>query len=133
DGNATVNVIGGTSPYTYLWSPSGGTNATAKGLSAGAYSCLITDAAWQTLTKNLTISQPTSLHAVGMATNVTCNGGSNGTATVTASGGSFPYSYSWSPSGGTGATATGLAAGAYTCTITDANNCSVQKQVIVTQ
>jgi len=31
-GTATVSESGGTSPYTYAWSPSGGNNATATGL-----------------------------------------------------------------------------------------------------
>lgn len=52
-------------------------------------------------------------------TNVTCNGGTNGTATVIPAGGTNHYSYLWSPSGGTNATATGLAAGTYTVTVTD--------------
>src|SRR2546421_7601210 len=44
-------------------------------------------------------------------TNVSCNGGSNGSANVTASGGTSPYTYAWAPSGGSAATAAGLAAG----------------------
>ena len=43
DGTATVNVSGGTAPYTYNWS-SGGTGATETGLIAGIYSVNITDA-----------------------------------------------------------------------------------------
>jgi hypothetical protein len=50
--------------------------------------------------------------------NVTCNGGSDGSATVVPSGGTS-FTYSWSPSGGSNATATGLSAGNYTCTITN--------------
>jgi gliding motility-associated-like protein len=56
-------------------------------------------------------------------TDVTCNGGTNGTATVVASGGTGAYTYLWAPSGGTAATATGLAAGTYTVTVTDASLC----------
>lgn len=52
--------------------------------------------------------------------NVTCSGGSYGSATVVPSGGTS-FTYSWSPSGGSNATALGLSAGNYTCTIT--NNC----------
>ncbi|MCF8424704.1 MAG: hypothetical protein K9H41_10190, partial [Bacteroidia bacterium] len=52
--------------------------------------------------------------------NVTCNGLSNGSATISASGG-FNFSYSWSPIGGSSATANNLSAGIYTCVAT--NDC----------
>ena len=66
-------------------------------------------------------------------TNVSCNGGTNGTATVVASGGAGGFNYSWSPSGGTNATATGLSAGTYICTITDASFASTTKSVTITE
>jgi len=37
-------VSGGTAPYTYQWSPSGGTTATATGLASGVYTVTIHDA-----------------------------------------------------------------------------------------
>ncbi|MCB0570188.1 MAG: T9SS type A sorting domain-containing protein [Phaeodactylibacter sp.] len=48
-----------------------------------------------------------------------CNGGSNGQATVVSTGGSMPYSYLWS-NGNTSATATNLTAGPVSVTVTDA-------------
>lgn len=122
-GSATVTTSGGTSPYTYAWSPSGGTGATASGLTAGAYTCTITDANGCTLVKNFTITQPTAITASTSTTNAACST-ANGTASVVAGGGTTPYTYAWSPTGGTAATATGLAAGAYTVTITDAAGCT---------
>ncbi|MEZ0130268.1 SprB repeat-containing protein, partial [Flavobacterium sp. LBUM151] len=59
--------------------------------------------------------------------NVSCNGGANGTATVIVTGGKPSYSYLWSPSGGTGATASGLAAGNYTVTITDSESTQITR------
>ncbi|MCJ8155571.1 T9SS type A sorting domain-containing protein, partial [Chryseobacterium sp. SSA4.19] len=132
-GIATINIAGGTAPYTYSWSPSGGTAATATGLAAGTYTVTVTDANGCTLTRTFTITQPTAILTTGSQTNVACNGGSNGSATVTASGGTGPYTYSWAPSGGTAATATGLAAGTYTVTVKDANNCTVTRTFTVTQ
>lgn len=41
-GNSTVFPAGGTSPYTYMWS-NGQTNQKDTGLTAGSYSCTITD------------------------------------------------------------------------------------------
>jgi serine protease len=44
DGAIAVNAMGGVQPYTYVWSPSGGTNAIATGISTGCYTVTITDA-----------------------------------------------------------------------------------------
>ena len=62
-----------------------------------------------------------TLAASTSRTNVSCFGGSNGTATATATGGVTPYTYSWNTSPvQTTATATGLPAGTFTVTVTDA-------------
>ncbi|SEO67791.1 Por secretion system C-terminal sorting domain-containing protein [Flavobacterium sp. CF108] len=133
NGSATVNVTGGTGAYTYSWAPSGGTAATANGLSAGTYTATITDANGCTTTQSITIAQPAILAATSSKTDVSCNGGANGSATVTATGGTGAYTYSWAPSGGTAATATGLSAGTYTATITDANGCSTTQSITIAQ
>lgn len=132
NGSATVTASGGTPGYTYSWSPSGGTAATATDLAAGTYDCTIIDANSCSVVQSVTITQPILLTASTSQTNVTCAGGSTGMAAVTASGGTPGYTYSWSPSGGTGATASGLTAGDYTCTITDANLCSITKLFSIT-
>jgi hypothetical protein len=69
----------------------------------------------------------------GNATAVSCNGGSNGTATASPSGGVGPYTYSWAPYGGTSPTATGLAAGSFTVTVTDDTAASETRGYTVTQ
>jgi|GEM_PF-1656442 len=60
--------------------------------------------------------------SVAAQNNITCNGLSNGSATVTATGGTG-FTYSWSPMGGTGASASGLSAGNYTVTATTPAGC----------
>ncbi|WEK33900.1 MAG: MBG domain-containing protein [Candidatus Pseudobacter hemicellulosilyticus] len=133
NGSASVTVSGGSGPYTYSWSPSGGTAATATGLAAGHYTVTITDANLCSITRSFDLTQPTAMKVTPSQTNVSCNGGTNGTASVTVSGGSGPYTYSWSPTGGTAATATGLAVGSYTVTITDANLCSTTQNFTISQ
>ncbi|WP_291120867.1 beta strand repeat-containing protein, partial [Empedobacter sp. UBA7248] len=131
NGSATVNVTGGTGSYTYSWSPSGGTGATATGLSVGTYTVTVTDANACQTTKSFTITQPTTLTSTKSQTDVLCNGGSTGTATVVASGGAGSYTYSWAPFGGTASTATGLPVGNYSCTVTDNNGCSITENFTI--
>ena len=56
DGMATVTPTGGVPPYTYAWSPSGGSAATATGLAAGTYTVTITDNSGCTGTANVTVT-----------------------------------------------------------------------------
>lgn len=132
NGSIASSVTGGTAGYTYSWNPSGSTAANPSGLASGSYTVTVTDANGCTATFVTTVAASTGLTATASSTNVSCNGGADGSATVTASGTS-PFTYSWSPSGGTNANATGLVAGTYTCTITDANGCSVTQTVTITQ
>ncbi|HTE24976.1 YDG domain-containing protein [Flavitalea sp.] len=133
DGSATVVASGGVAPYSYSWAPSGGTAATASGLTAGEYTVTITDANTCTTTQNFTIIQPPAFAVTPTQTDVSCNGGSNGEASVAVTGGTGSYTYSWSPSGGTGATASGLTAGKYTVTVADANTCNTTQNFTIIQ
>ncbi|MFI5150852.1 MAG: hypothetical protein ACHQRM_14040, partial [Bacteroidia bacterium] len=140
-GSATANVSGGTPGYTYTWSPAPGGGqgtSTATGLSGGTtYTCTIHDANNCSTTQTFTITQPSSLSVIPGQTNVNCNGANSGTANVSVSGGASGYTYTWSPAPGGGqgsATATGLAGGTtYTCTVHDANNCSITQTFTITQ
>ncbi|MEZ4968836.1 MAG: SprB repeat-containing protein [Flavobacteriaceae bacterium] len=134
NGSATVAVTGGAPGYTYSWAPTGGTAATATGLTAGTYTVTVTDANSCTATQSFTITEPTTLTATPSAqTNVSCNGGANGSATVAVTGGTPGYTYSWAPTGGTAATATGLTAGTYTVMVTDANSCTATQSFTITE
>ncbi len=133
-GSATITANGGTGTYTYSWLPSGGTSSTASSLTVGTYTCTITDANLCSATQVVTITEPSVLSSsIVSQTNLTCNGASTGSASITANGGTIPYTYSWSPNGGTAATASGLVAGTYTCTITDASLCTTTQTVTLTE
>jgi sugar lactone lactonase YvrE len=56
-------------------------------------------------------------------TNVTCNGGSNGVASVSVTAGARPYAYFWTPGNNTDSIATNLSSNSYHCVITDNNSC----------
>ncbi|HAK77578.1 MAG TPA: hypothetical protein DCM71_11865, partial [Runella sp.] len=135
DGVASVSVSGGTAPYTYAWS--GGivsASNTATGLAAGAYTVMVKDANNCQKTLTITVNQPAALVLTSAGTSVKCNGGNDGTASVSASGGTAPYTYSWSNGiTSTTNTAIGLATGTYTVTVKDANNCQQSSSITVVQ
>lgn len=129
DGSASVTAMGGTPPYTYLWS-SGQTTAQATGLGAGTYTIQVTDANGCVATAMVTINQPPTVTVNVSGTTMTCQGSSTGTATVVAGGGIPPYSYLWS-NGATTPIATNLGAGTHTVVVTDANNCTATTNVSI--
>ena len=133
-GSASVLVNGGTNPYTYTWSPTGGNSLTAINLITGFYFLQITDLNNCTLTKTLTIAQPSSSLTAVIATNsVLCYGNSTGYALATVNGGTGPYSFSWTPTGGNTLTAINLSVGNYSFQVTDLNNCSLTKTLTIAQ
>ena len=124
DGVATVTPTGNVGLTTYQWSdPSSQTTQTATGLAAGSYTVLVTDSKGCTTACSVVVTEPPLLECSTSKTDVSCNGGDDGSATVAAVGGVAPYDFSWSD-GQTGATASGLAADTYTVTVIDANGCT---------
>ncbi len=65
DGTATASVSGGTAPYSYLWTPSGQTGATASGLSAGTYNLDVTDANGCTESTQVQVGSQVGLNEYG--------------------------------------------------------------------
>lgn len=131
-GSATITASGGTSPLSYSWAPSGGTSAASGTLAAGSYTGLVTDAHGCSHAFPITLSSSGNFTIAMSSVNVSCFGGSNGSATSTVTGTSGPYTYAWAPSGGAGASASNLSAGDYTLTVTDAGGCPATSQVSIT-
>ncbi len=129
-GNATVTVTGGSKPYKYSWTPSGGTNALADSLFAGSYTVTVTDSNKCTATTTVLITQPPVFTDTATGNYAHC-GKSDGKAIATVTGGASPYVYAWSPGGQTKASATNLTAGTYVSTVTDANGCTVSSVIII--
>lgn len=129
-GSATVEIAGGTMPFTYSWS-NGASSQTVANLPVGAISVSVTDGLGCGLQLSGTVVAPTALLANISTTEETLAGANNGTASVSPTGGTSPYTVLWS----TGANAnnlTNLAPGSYGVTVTDANGCTTAGQAIVT-
>lgn len=121
NGSITVEGIGGTPPYNYLFMGAIPTNS-LNNIVPGTFGIQITDANNCVFNDSVSIINPPVLNAeIASITPSGCNGNAGG-ATATANGGIAPYSYTWSD-GSNGATITGLVAGDYTVTITDSLGC----------
>lgn len=131
DGEVTATVTGGVEPITYMWD-NGGMMATIANLEAGTYAVTAVDANNCEITGSATVMQPSAISAMATGTNVTCNGGMDGTATATAMGGTGTLTYMWD-NGMMGATIMGLSAGTYVVTVTDENNCTSIAMVTITE
>lgn len=117
-GSATASSQNGSDPVSFLWS-TGETTETISNLSPGVtYSVTVTDANNCPASMSISISEPTQIQLVAFTTEVTCNGVSDGTVILNATGGTAPYSFTLPNGNGTG-----LAAGFYTGSVLDANNC----------
>jgi hypothetical protein len=119
-------------PYSYSWS-NGSSNQTINNLPAGSYTVTVTDDANATATASVIIDSPDELEFNPPVINhVSCNGGNDGSISVSASGGVSPYFFSWS-NGSNGTTISNLTAGSYTVTVTDDNNCTETATYMVNQ
>jgi len=125
-GTSTIMPAGGTGTYTFMWS-TGGANADAVNLGAGAYQVTVTDANGCMTMLTSTIIAPTPIVA-----SIVDN--ADGTATASATGGTGAYTYLWDAAAAnqTDAIATGLSNGTYNVTVTDANGCMNAASVTIT-
>lgn len=127
-GSATVNINGGTAPYTYVWSNLPGNAQTVNNLPAGTYTVTITDGNGCTATQAVTITQANAINPLIATTNVLCAGQNNGSIDLTVIGGTPGYSYLWSNNSNS-EDITNLSAGTYTLTVTDASGCTASTAV----
>ncbi|TMM55948.1 T9SS type A sorting domain-containing protein [Maribacter algarum] len=132
DGAATVNPVGGTTAYTYLWD-NGETTQQAVALDAGVHMVTVTDANGCETTCEVTVTEPDTLScSIDLVGDVTCNAGNDGSATANPIGGVAPFMYAWD-NGETGMTATTLTAGLHTVMVTDANGAQTTCEITITE
>ena len=94
-GSASITISGGTAPFTYLWSNKPTVDSAAIfNLSAGTYSCTITDKNTCVVISTVTISQPDQIILDSIPTITICSGQQTNLST-NASGGTPPYIYNW--------------------------------------
>lgn len=130
-GSATVTATGGTTGYTYSWSPSGST-ATISNIGVGVYDVTVTDAKGCTATATASVNTSATYTVNVTSTNVNCFGGSTGTAQTTVTGANGTVTYAWS-NGGTTQSIASLSANTYNVTVKDGSGCAKTGSTTVTQ
>ena len=134
NGRIHVGAHGGTGLLDYVWSdPNQQLDTVAVNLAPGIYTVTITDGNGCSLSETAAITQPPAMVIALTPTHIPCFGETTGTIQSNVSGGTPPYNYSWNVPQNT-PVITNLAAGTYTLTVTDANNChSMGAQATVNQ
>jgi hypothetical protein len=132
---AVVSISGGVAPYTYSWSPIGGTDSIANNLPAGNYSVTITDAnnCSQSFASILVDDALPIVVTVNSSIQPTCYGTSDGFIDVTATGGTGSLDYYWNPGGAVTPDLSNIDAGNYNLIVTDANGCTATQTVSLSQ
>ncbi|MFC5683416.1 PKD domain-containing protein [Flavobacterium sp. MAHUQ-51] len=149
DGQISLNVGGGTAPYTYVWTKDGnpftGTN-NLRNLAAGVYKVKITEANnCNVLEDTYTIVNPPLLEVtLGSQTDILCYGYNTGEINVdviggrptSIVGGNANYSYFWIGPNGYSSTVKNprnLYAGNYRLRVTDNSGCTADLNVVLEQ
>nr|MBK9650241.1 T9SS type A sorting domain-containing protein [Bacteroidota bacterium] len=139
--NLNLTASGGS---TYVWSGPNAYSSTLQNIVRGNASLQMAGTYTVTVTNNVGCSKTATTVASIIncncipaivqtgKTNVSCFGGTNGTATTTITNVAGPFTYLWS-NGQTTANASGLVAGTYTVTVTTTPNCTGTASVTITQ
>lgn len=138
DGSIVLNATGGTGGFTYVWNPippNGQGQAEAIDLCANTWNVTIIDNSGCSISLSFTLDDPPALTLDVSTTPSECQV-CIGTATVTVGGGTGVPTIEWYSAGGslvgTGTSITDLCAGVYSVVVTDANGCSLQQAVAIT-
>ncbi len=143
-GNFTSINTGCSTSLTYTWNfgdPSTGasntsslTNPVHVFSNAGVYTVSLSTSGNQCDATTLFTKTVSILgSSITAKSDVSCNGGANGSATVLGLYGSSNLSYTWSPEGGNAATTNPLAAGLYSVFVLDGNGCSSTSTVTINE
>lgn len=131
NGTITIVASGGVAPYQYSVDGINWQSGNAFSVPAGIHTISIRDNNLCTTTQTVTVTEPSALSASTVTTNATCNGGPNGSITVTANGGNTNYQYSLNGGSFQSSNTFNVLAGNHTITVRDNLGCSVTLNNIV--
>ncbi|GAB4239322.1 MAG: hypothetical protein Tsb0034_15310 [Ekhidna sp.] len=123
EGKIEVSIIGGSSPYRYVWS-NGQSQMNLSGVGAGEYQLTIYDANECTYSLSAEVTEPPALVLeLDTVQHNLCKNDRKGLIDITVSGGVTPYEYTWS-NGEKSEDLVNVIADSYTVLVKDANGCT---------
>jgi hypothetical protein len=143
DGSVTATFGGGTGAFMIKlddggFAPAGTSPQTFNNLSAGSHKVTVKDANGCTKADSIVVGQPDAVTLSLSKTDVSCNGGNDGSVTATFGGGTGAFMIkldggSFAPAGTSPQTFNNLSAGSHKVTVKDANGCTKADSVVVGQ
>lgn len=129
--NGAITVTAAGTANTYLWS-NGATSKSLTSLKPGTYTLTVTDTTTNCTSVYkavLTIKNQMRINATP-SSNTSCASAPNGAIALNITGGLAPFTYSWT-GGATTANISNKAAGTYSVSVTDANDCIATLSVTI--
>ncbi|WP_171595870.1 FISUMP domain-containing protein [Marinifilum caeruleilacunae] len=126
NGEIDMTITGGVTPYVISWS-NGSSSEDISNLEAGSYVITVEDKLGFTVSETIEINEPEPIEIQIEVVNTTLSG-DDGEINIEVSGGTPPYNYSWS-NGESTQDIKNLQVGFYTLTITDENQCTLNKKI----
>lgn len=133
DGNISLDISGSWAPYEVQWISPAITGNQLNNLEPGSYDAVVTNAAGCSDTLTFEIFTPNELEvSVAMQSDITCYGAGDGWAVLQVSGGTPMYNFEWSD-GESNPVNTNLEAGNYGVIVTDANGCTDETALVISE
>jgi gliding motility-associated-like protein len=121
DGTITLTPIGGTQPYSFIWS-NASTSQNQTGLTVGNYTYTLEDSNGCKYEKTIYVGQASEVIVASEITPLSCIDETDAAINLTTIGGTNPYTWNWS-NGESTESVSNLGAGNYTVIVTDVNLC----------
>ncbi|MGY8987886.1 MAG: T9SS type A sorting domain-containing protein [Flavobacteriales bacterium] len=123
DGSVSLNIFGGTSPYTENWGIYNPNN-----LLVGSYVVSVTDVNnCPIASTTVFVNEPLPLTIIDNINDISCNSYNDGSILINPLGGMLPYNFNWTSTNGyfsINEDITNLQSGTYTLFLTDGNACT---------
>ncbi|MCC6684536.1 MAG: gliding motility-associated C-terminal domain-containing protein, partial [Bacteroidia bacterium] len=131
NGSIQVNLIGGTTPYSYSWS-NGSTQKDLLNVTGGKYTLTVTDLNGCQLIRDYNVLTSSNIALTSLVVPVKCFGEQNGSIDITMQSGTAPFTFTWS-NGANTEDLVNIGAGYYKVVVNDAYGCNTSDSFAVTQ